>query len=393
MSTIHTRATTPKHYSPENKGSQDISIYDLGFEIPDIQLEKIGFGTSNIHTGEANAKVRSSKFNNVLKKAGNSALAMGIFAGSFVAGNLLLSEKASTKNTQARKIEPSTPTTELNIEQNLPYLEIKPALEFMTPEGDLAKPDYIFRAPNIGSTIYGYMRPTGEGRLIGGDLGVTPIDTVVPAIEPQIMTDQLRRYADEHPEFTPTLERTSTRGKSASYWNGKTAGEYQKTAMQEYGYSLPPGQIGNSVQIMHASTRSAGGGDLPALNIGDTIFAETVIDGNNFAYRLAEVEIMKVDKDGNLTPEEQAKQESKGHRRGVPAADAIYTYIGHEDQATLTIQICGDANGTPGGYSGSSAKDTRVIYRFILDFNQSQIQKMYGNTPTDQYTSNFYNAT
>ena len=96
MSTIHTRAATPRHCSPENKGAQDISIYDLGFEIPDIQLEKIGFGTSNIHTGEANAKVRSSKFNNVLKKAGNSALAMGIFAGSFVAGNLLLSEKAST---------------------------------------------------------------------------------------------------------------------------------------------------------------------------------------------------------------------------------------------------------------------------------------------------------
>ncbi|MCA9301397.1 hypothetical protein KC974_02475, partial [Candidatus Saccharibacteria bacterium] len=389
-----TRTVTPKYSSPE-KVPQDISIYDLGFEIPDIPLGKINFKAPNLHATEAKIKRRPLKTNATLKKIGNGALALSVFAGSFAAGNLLLSERVSTEKTPAKEAESHIPAATHNaeVEQNLSYLDIKPRADFMTPEGNLASPDYIFRASTIGSTIYGYMRPAEEAKFIGEDLGSTPIDVVVPAIEPQIMTEQLRRYADEHPEFTPTLERTSTRGKSASYWNGKTAGEFQKTAMQEYGYSVPPGQIGNSVQLMHASTRSVGGGDLPALNIGDTIFAETLIDGNNFAYRLAEIEVLKVDEDGNLTLDEQTKQVSKGYRQGVTAAEVVYTYIGHEDQATLTIQICGDENGTPGGYGGDSAKDTRVIYRFILDFNQSEIQKMYANTPTSQYVGNFMHTT
>lgn len=385
----------------------DISLSELGFELPDITLEELGFELPDITfeelgikppmadrrkpTKEERKKTESIKNHNIARKVGSGLLAVGALTGGYIATTVAQETFAKSgsqttttlpkENSVSASTRLETESTPTSAPEQLPYLEIKPRESFLTAEGKLAIPDYIFHADTVGSTIYGYMRPTDEGDKIGGELNSTPVDVVTPALAPQVMTPQLAEYAKNHPDFIPTLERGTVRGKKNYYWNGKSAGEYQKTSLQEYGYSVSPGQIGNSVHLMHASTRSVGGGDLPALKVGDELNLETTLDGNKYAYKLAEVEVLDVDHNGNLTQKEIAKQVAKGHREGVSAHEVIYRYIGHEDQATLTIQICGDEAGVPGGTNGKNAKEARLIYRFILDTDSSEIHKIYAGMP------------
>lgn len=389
------KTNSSSHESPD-PNIRDISLHEVGFQVPDISLEELGFNLPSISLSELEHKheANSSRRHKTARLLGTGLLTMGTLAGTFAATTVA---QETFMNNDADKTEQSTSLDETspNIsageteavsgeQEQLPYLHVTPKESFLTPEGGLADPDYILRAETIGSTIYGYVRPSGESKKIGTELNATPIDVVTPAIVPQIMTPDLEEYARNNPDFIPTLERGSVRGKANSYWNGKAAGEYQKTAMQEYQYSLPPGLVGNSVFLTHASTRSAGGGDFPALKVegeGAPLHVESPFDGNNYLYRLAEVEIIDVDENGNLTPQEMAKQVAKGHREGVSAYEVINKWAGHEQQATLTVQTCGDEAGVPGGTNGKNAKEARIVYRFILDMNGSTINTWYSGMP------------
>lgn len=280
------------------------------------------------------------------------------------------STPASTSSTTPPTMtQPEAPTTTTapEIPMAAEPLHIEPKPHFLTPEGALVAHDYLLVLPTIGSRILGFERPEEEATRVGDAVNATAIDTLTAAQQPQALTPQVAAYAAANPSFVPTLER---RGKG--YWKGASAGTFQKTAMHPSASSVYPGQRGNAFVLAHGSTKNAGGGDLPALKVGDPLQLTRTIDGNTYTFVLAESEVIRVNQ-GQLTDEEKARQIAKGHRSEVSAGEVAYRYLGHEDQATLTIQICSDRDGTPGGGNGQSAAEARILYRFVL---QSQDIKM-----------------
>lgn len=257
--------------------------------------------------------------------------------------------------------ETAPATTEPEIPMAAEPLHIEPKPHFLTPEGALVEHDYLLTLPTIGSRILGFERPGKETDSIGISVNATTIDTLTSAQEPQVVTPQVAAYAAANPPFVPTAER---RGKG--YWNGNSAGAFQKTAIHAGLSSVYPGQRGNSLILAHGSTKNAGGGDLPALKPGDPLELLRSIDGNRYVFTLAESEVIHVDRNGNLTSEERERQIAKGHSTDVTFGTVAYRYLGNEDKQTLTIQICSDRNGTPGGVNGRGAAEARILYRFVL---------------------------
>lgn len=250
-------------------------------------------------------------------------------------------------------------------------LLIEPRKHFLNPDGSLTTPDYKLMLPAIGSTIYGFERPAGEGADVGKSVNATVIDTLTEAQTPQGITRQVAEYARNNPGFIPTAERT---GKP--YWNGNTASAFQKTAMHEHKLSVYPGQDGNAYFLAHGSTKNAGGGDLPALKAGDALTMERSIDGNTYTYMYVGKEVINVDKNGALTGAEREIQMAKGFGENVTFRDVAYNYS-HPDtryKGYATIQICSDSDGVPGGVNGVGAAEARTLLRFIrIDANQKVV--------------------
>jgi hypothetical protein len=246
--------------------------------------------------------------------------------------------------------------------------EIIPPASFLTPEGNFIQEDYRISIDAIDADIKVFSRPQSEFTKIG-ELNQTVIDTLAPAEHPTQITPQVAAHKLTDPHYIPTAERVKRSNGDMWYWGNKTAGEYQKTGIHINRESVYPGQLGNSVIILHGSTKTAGGGDLPALKTGDSLTLRYPKDNNTYNFEFVEREMILVDKDGMLLESERQRLANSGYDQSVTADSVSKNYANFNEKdtlPTLTMVICSDKEGTPGGDNGNGAAEARALYRFKL---------------------------
>lgn len=363
-------------------GSRTLAAELLGIPIP-------GESTTTKERKQKDSEKDRQYISKVKTVGGMALAAVTLFSAAYLASTAGQAKWNSlTNRAPAVTAEPFAPTTEPKIAQQIETttsttpeipmaaepLNIQPKAEFLV-NGELVAEDYAMYIEATGNHILGFEVPSDAGEKVANGVNATVINTLTEAKIPQILTQRVKDYATEHPDFVPTALRNRVEGKTPSYLVGKTSGSYQKTAMHEYRETVLPGRVGNSFFKMHASTWNAGGGDMPALRAGDLLELERKVDGNKYTFKyVGEPEIINVNKDGSLTQDEVARQMAKGFGPNVTFDDVAHTFKGYESVPTITIQICGNRDGTPGGVDGVGSADARILFRFVLEDQQLKIR-------------------